>query len=251
MNVVVIEDEPLARQWVAEALRQCDVGAVIQAELDSVETTVAWFQEHAAPDLVISDIELSDGNVFAALQRCPVECPIIFLTAYDQFVLRAFDDNGIAYLLKPVDLDKFAAAIDKYQRLRRTFCGVPTAVVDQLRRAIATPNWRERLVVKRRDGIRLLPTEAIAYIQTRDEITSAYDRAGQEFPLRETLKELEGLLDPASFHRVNRSQIVNVAAIERLEALGAERLLIRLRNLDATLTTSAARTPAIRRWLAR
>lgn len=251
MRVVVIEDEPIARQWVVDALRRCTPEVVIEASLDSVESTVTWFSTHAAPDLVISDIKLSDGNVFAALERQPLNCPIIFLTAYDQFLLRAFEDDGIAYLLKPVEFGKFASAIDKYRRLRGTFSVVPAATLQQLRRALSAPEYRQRLLIKCDDGIRLLATRDIAYIRTRGDITSAYDNRGEAFTLRETLKALETLLDPASFQRINRSEIVNIAAIERLESVGGERMLVRLSGFPVALISSAGRTPALRRWLAR
>jgi DNA-binding LytR/AlgR family response regulator len=249
MKVVVIEDEPLARKRIVEALTRHDERAVVIAELDSVEGTVRWFSAHEAPDLVISDIELTDGTVFAALQACVVRSPIIFVTAYDQYVLQAFEDNGIAYLLKPVEDDKLAAALDKYQRLRQAFSPVSAEILEQLQRAVRSPSFRSRLVVKRRDGIQLLSTADVAYIQTREELTSAYDGQGREYPLRETLKQLEAMLDPAAFFRINRSEIVHIAFIDRLEPYGAERLQIRLRGLDVRLVSSIARTPALRRFI--
>jgi DNA-binding LytR/AlgR family response regulator len=251
MNVVIIEDEPVARDWSIESLRRYDPDARVIATLETVEDTVQWFSSHDPPDLVLADIELADGNVFTALHRCPIACPIVFVTAYDRFVLQAFEDNGIAYVLKPVSYERFVDAMRKFERLGRAYRRVSSGLAEQLRGASQADRFRERLVVRRADGIALLPTEQIAYVFSRDDRTTACDRGGIHHSIAETLTELEGLLDPARFFRVHRSAIVHVAAIERLVPGGGDRLELVLRDLDVRLVASAPRIPALRRWLAR
>ena len=107
MKVVIIEDEPPAREKLAKFIRRYDSRIEILAQLESVGATLRYFDERTIPDLVFADIELLDGNVFEAFENRKISCPVIFTTAYDQFLLQAFEGSGIAYLLKPFDFEKF------------------------------------------------------------------------------------------------------------------------------------------------
>ncbi len=249
MRALIAEDEPLAADLLRDYLGRYDPDAEVVAVVESCEELVAWLRAHGEPDLLISDIQLQDGDVFGAFDRIAPACPIIFATAYDSFVLQAFEQSGIAYLLKPFDYEQFRAALDKYRRLGRAFQRLAGDFVAELRAALSRPEYRRRLVVKRRSGLYLLAVEDIAYIRVRDETTSAYDSAGREHPVRETLRQLGSVLDPACFFRLNRSEMVSARYIERLEPYGRDRMLVRLRDLDETLISSAARTPDLRRWL--
>ena len=115
MKVVIIEDEPPARDKLAKFVRRYDSKSEILAELESIFAAVKFFENNDEPDLVFADIELLDGNVFELFGKVKVNCPIIFTTAYDQFLLQAFEQNGIAYLLKPFDYQKFASAMQSWK----------------------------------------------------------------------------------------------------------------------------------------
>ena len=112
MKVVIIEDELPARDKPAKFVERYDRRIEIAAELESVAETLRYFDENAAPELVFADIELLDGNVFEVFENRKISCPVIFTTAYDQFLLRAFEQSGIAYLLKPFNFQKFSAAME-------------------------------------------------------------------------------------------------------------------------------------------
>ena len=119
MNVLIIEDEELAARQLTQYLAAHDPAVQVVQVVRSIERALAWFAANAMPDLVFSDVELLDGNVFALYQQVTVTCPIIFVTAYDQFLLPAFRVNGIAYLLKPFTAEQLAQTLDKYHALRR------------------------------------------------------------------------------------------------------------------------------------
>jgi len=249
MRVVIIEDEPLASGKLAEFIKRYDQEIQIVALLGSVKDSLTWFRENRSPDLVFSDIELLDGNVFDLYESGLVECPIIFTTAYDQFWLQAFERNGIAYLLKPFAYEKFAAAMKKFEILKQNFVSAQQDFWREVQAIFAKPKYKERFVVKVRGGIKLLETKSIAFIQMQDEIPFAFDMAGNKFPLNESLYKLEQLLDPRLFFRLNRSEIINLEAIEGLEADFHDRLVAKLRNLNVRLTSSTNRTPNFRKWL--
>ncbi|MCC3156554.1 LytTR family DNA-binding domain-containing protein [Hymenobacter sp. 15J16-1T3B] len=259
MNVLVIEDEELSSRQLVQYLTAHDPAARVVQVVRSIAKGLAWFAANPMPDLIFSDIELLDGNVFALYQQVPVTCPIIFVTAYDQFLLPAFRGNGIAYLLKPFTAEQFAQTLDKYHQLRRSLApaagpagGLSAEVLAQLTQAMrpALPAYKQRFSVRQRNSLYILPVEDVVYLQADEGLVFAIDRQGTRHPLTGTLTELERQLDPAQFGRLNRSELVNISFVEKVEPYFNNRLLVKLRPLPAaTLTTSTAQTPEFRRWL--
>ncbi|TAE31487.1 MAG: DNA-binding response regulator [Cytophagales bacterium] len=261
MTITIIEDEPLAARHLLDLLREVLPEAILHGPLPSVQEAIQYFGQHPAPDLIFSDIELLDGNVFALFDRVSIACPVIFTTAYDQFLLRAFQGNGIAYLLKPFHYEQVSKALAKYDGLKNQFGATPqppaepltATVIQQLREALqpAQNTYRQRFTVKLRQGIVLLSTDDIACLQTDESVVFAYDSSGRKYPLNGTLTELENQLNPAQFFRINRGDIINVRHIERIESYGGDRLAIRVPGQAQALVASTARTPELRRWLDR
>lgn len=249
MRVVIIEDEPPASEKLVEFIERYDRRIEIVARLESVRDSLAWFRANRSPDLVFSDIELLDGNVFPLYETGAVACPIIFTTAYDQFWLQAFERNGIAYLLKPFAFEKFARAMRKFETLKNNFAAAQTDFWREIQASFTEPKYKERFVIKVRGGIKLLETAHIAFIKMINEAPYAFDAAGVKFPLSENLTELEQILDPKTFFRLNRSEIINLNFIERLEPDFHDRLVVRLKNLNVKLVSSTNRTPNLRKWL--
>jgi len=249
MKVVIIEDEPPARDKLAKFIIRYDRRIEILAQIESVRETLGYFAENAAPDLIFADIELLDGNVFEAFERLKITCPVIFTTAYDQFWLQAFERNGIAYLLKPFDFQKFTAAMQKFDTLKNNFFAAQNEFWREIQENLRQPKFKERFVVKVGNGIRLLETKEIAYIQMQNEIPFAFDSGGRKFPLTGTLTSLEKSLNPRTFFRLNRSEIVNLDFIENLKPDFQDRLIICLRNYQVKLVSSISRTPELRKWL--
>ncbi|KAA9332437.1 response regulator transcription factor [Hymenobacter busanensis] len=265
MRLLILEDEaPTARQIRLFAARY-GLPTHDVHEARSVEKALAWFGQHEMPALVFSDIELLDGNVFGLYQQVRVTCPIIFTTAYDQFLLPAFQANGIGYLLKPFNYAQFAAALAKYDALKASFAPpaaaepepapaepvLSAAVIEQLSAALRRPaqGYRQRLTVRQpNNSFYLLPVEEVAYLQADEGVVFAVDQQGGRHPITGTLTEWEQQLDPAQFCRLNRGELLHLPAIDKIEPYFNNRLAVRLRH-GATLTSSAAQTPALRRWL--
>ena len=264
MRLLIIEDEAPAAAQIRSFAARYGLPAHDVHEVRSVTKGLAWFAEHEMPALIFSDIELLDGNVFSLYAQVRITCPIIFTTAYDQFLLAAFQANGIAYLLKPFTYEQFAAALAKYDGLRASFApgpaptpaqgpasGLSAAVVEQLRAALLPPaaTYRQRFSVRQpNNGFYLLPAADVAFLQADGGVVFAIDQRGVRHPLTGTLTEWGQQLDPACFFRLNRSELVQLSAIVRAEPYFNNRLLVTLKH-GATLTSSTAHTAAFRRWL--
>ncbi|WBO84252.1 LytR/AlgR family response regulator transcription factor [Hymenobacter yonginensis] len=247
MRLLLLEDEEPALDQLRRMVLQFYPAATVVAECQQVSEAAAFLRTHPAPDLILSDIELLDGNVFQLFSLVTVSSPVVFVTAYDTFLTQAFEQNGIGYVLKPLRYEALAAALQKFERLRHAL------QADALRHLAAlvapAPRYKERLVSKARTGLYLLEVADLAYFQLRHGVTHAVDHQGRSFVLSETLSQLEAVLDPAAFFRLNRSEMVHLRAVERLEPYFNDTLVVHLKGQATTLTSSTHRTPELRRWL--
>lgn len=249
MKVLIIEDEPPAQAKMAKLIRLCDAKIEIAGTLAQVAETVDWFDKNPMPDLIFADIELLDGNVFEIFDKVKITCSVIFTTAYDQFTLQAFEQNGIAYLLKPFDFDKLSSALKKFELLKNSFAPAQNDFWQEIQKTLKQPKYKERFIVKLKGGIQLLETKNIAFFQMRDEILFAFDSQSNKYPINETLSNLENSLDPHQFFRLNRGEIINLDFIANLKPDFQDRLIVSLKNSNIKLTSSASRTPELRKWL--
>ncbi|NRA52055.1 MAG: response regulator transcription factor [Phaeodactylibacter sp.] len=252
MRVFILEDEDLTGQRLQRFVRDYNPDVVIAGWAKRIQDAVSWLSYNEEPDLILSDIELLDGNAFQLFETHPLKCPIIFATAYDQYLLKAFQANGIAYLLKPYSYEQFQEAMQKYERL--TMQSAPllsSKVVEELKQALqpAFRQFRQRFTVKKPKGIVLLQAADVSYFTAEDKLVFAFTGAGVRHTLSQTLSELERTLDPAAFFRLNRSQIIQLPHVLRLESFGKDRLAVHMRGGEKALVSSASRTPELRRWL--
>jgi len=252
MKVVIIEDETLAAEKLADFIAQYNKEAEVVTVLDCIKSALTWFQENEMPDLVFSDIELLDGNVFKLFDHVDITCPIIFTTSYNQYLLDAFKVNGIAYLLKPFDYNSFSTAISKYKKLEANFKPIDNKFLKDLRSVISSDKvYKKRFSVKTNKGIILINTNDIAYIKVINGMVHAFLKSGKKYVLNHSMSQLEDVLDPNGFFRINRSEIINIDYIERLEPYFNDRLSIKVVDSNEKLITSTSRTPELRKWIDR
>ncbi|MEI9810718.1 MAG: LytTR family DNA-binding domain-containing protein [Bacteroidota bacterium] len=246
MKVVILEDEKPAANMLCSAVADCRPGTIISTVLESVKQAADWFQKNEMPDLVISDIQLLDDNVFLLFKKMTISCPVIFITAYDDYYKQAFDVNGIAYLLKPVTKEDVNAALKKYELLKARF---NFQLLKNFADSFPAVSYKQRFAIKSPGGLVLLESNTIAFIRVKDGITWAFSGANKKYLLNETITQLEGLLDPRMFFRINRAEIINIHFIKKLIPNGRDCLTVEVNNSGIVLTSSAGRTAAFRKWL--
>jgi DNA-binding LytR/AlgR family response regulator len=253
-NVVIVEDEPLARSKLKRLLQQLPDSVQVIAELGSVAEVDSWLQTGARADLIFSDIELSDGNVFQAYQRHTPSCPVVFITAYDQFMLSAFDTHGIAYLLKPYNSEKLQQAWQKFRQLTASTVPAAADALAQLQSLLHNlpaqqPAYTSRIPIRQQQQIYFLDVADITCVQADGSLIMAYDSTGKRHYLPyASLQAAEVALDPARFYRINRSELVQSQFIARLERYCKNTLTVYLR-CGMQLKTSQSRTSGFNRWL--
>ena len=160
MNVLIVEDELPATDSLINCIRATDNSITIAGTTTGVADTVDWLNRHHAPDMILMDIELADGLSFNIFKETVINCPVIFITAYNKYLMQAFDYNSIDYLLKPVDLNKLSSTLRKYKNLQHHFISHYTALIDYLQ---DTKKSKTRIVVKKGTEFQTIKTEEIAY----------------------------------------------------------------------------------------
>ena len=253
MNILLLEDEKLAAHQLMGLLKGYFDDEIQIHWVQSVQEGLAFLQGHPDPDLIISDIELLDGKVFQLYQKYDVQSPIIFVTAYDQYLLDAFQTNGIAYLLKPYAPEQLQQALDKYLKLfnKDTPNVITDKVLNQLTRALGNSdkNYKRRFVVKKNNGIYFVHTSEIKYFKADDDLVFAFDQKGNRHIISYRMSQLEEVLDEKEFFRINRGEIVNVNFITKMEGYFGNRLAIQIQGEEEKLKTSGPKTAAFRKWM--
>jgi DNA-binding LytR/AlgR family response regulator len=245
VNLFIAEDEPPAHERLVETLGRVAPGAVVVGSSDSVRGTAAWLAAHPAPDLLLLDIQLSDGLSLELFRDGRLELPVIFTTAYDRFAIDAFQAMAVDYLLKPVSEEALAQALAKWQRLRVQVGGNIARWL-----ASARPRWRQRLVGRKGAQHHALAVAQVAYVVSVDKLAFAVTLDGSRYLLEQTLADLEGELDPAQFFRVNRQLLVAAHAVRQYASAGKGRLKLLLQPVvDGEVVVSQERANAFKSWL--
>jgi two-component system response regulator LytT len=251
MKMVIIEDEPLASERLQLLLKQYDSTAQLSASLESVEESVQWFAGNPSPDLVFADIQLSDGSVFDFFGRVKKNVPVIFTTAYDKYALEAFKLLSVGYLLKPVTLDALTAAINKL-KLLQTQPQPPVFNYNELIKLIQQKpeNYKSRFTGKCGDKLFFVETKSIAMFRADNKIVSIIPSDNNRYIADHTLEQLEQMLDPDCWFRINRSMIVNITAISQVKPYEKNRLQVILKNNSKSIAAiiSRERVADFRKW---
>ena len=252
MNILIIEDENAAARRLEKMLGEISPEAIVIDRLDSVETAVLWFQNNPQPDLILLDIHLAAGASFEIFEHAQVSAPVIFTTAYDEYAVQAFKVTAVDYLLKPIKINELAAALDKYKRVFQPATAPNYGpLLDTLRRQEGGGSYLRRMLIRFSNSYKLVEMSDAAYFYTKDKITFVVSRSlGKRFPVDYPLDKLESLLDPASFYRINRQFIVNVAAIKEMHPYSKSRVKIDLEPpTELETIVSTERSADFKKWL--
>ncbi len=244
IKTLIIEDEEMIAEQFRYLLMRASTETEIVGSLSTVKESVAYLSQNESPDLVFSDVQLADGLSFDIFNQVDVKCPVVFVTGFDQFIMNAFEYNGIDYLLKPVDERDLGKTLAKYKTLERHF--TQHAFIRSL-----TSRRKTRLLVNKGTETVPLKIEDVALIYTENKIVYVVDRDGKKYMLDRYLGDLEKELDPTMFFRVNRQYIVNIAFIKSYKTYEKVKLLIDLSmpDLNHRIIISQEMAPCFRRWI--
>ena len=250
MNILIIEDEPQAAQRVEKLIKVIVPDAKIVGILDSVKSAIQWLTANPSPDLVIMDIQLADGISFQIFEQCQVKSPVIFTTAYDEYALKAFKVNSIDYILKPVDADELKVAMQKYRSLN----AAPEKMLESIGYAVQmlTKKFKERFVIKVGEHLKSIEANDILFFFSLEKTTFGQTADGRKHILDFTIDQLEGLLDPTKFFRINRKYLVNVKSIQDMISHSNSRLKLVLKTCDdPEVIVARERVQEFKDWLDR
>jgi len=219
LTAVIVDDEELARALLREYLGSNPDIEILAECANGFEAVKAITEKK--PDLAFLDVQMPKLDGFEVLELIGQEVAVIFVTAYDQYAMRAFDEHAVDYLLKPFSLDRFQKALDRARR-RVGEKGSPQepaakpAPVDLARAARPPQEYLQRIVVKDGTRVHIIPVERLDYAESQDDYVSLHSQ-GQSYLKEQTISSLEAALDPERFVRIHRSVIVNLERVAKIE----------------------------------
>lgn len=254
MQVLIIEDEAIAAEKLAHIIKKYDPSISILETIDSVKNTVKWLRNNPSPDLIFLDIYLSDGISFEIFTQINLDVPIIFTTAYNEFAIKAFELNSIAYLLKPIKADEVARSLDKFKKLRHAFSPAPVVDYEELITLITQQkkSYKERFLVKVGQKIHSIPVEEVAYFYTESKIVFLVTHDNRRYPVDYYLDQLIDLLDPKEFMKINRQFVVRHSSIDNMFPYSNSRIKITLKPpVKKDIIISTEKSSDFKDWLDR
>lgn len=255
MNVVVIEDERLTAQRLISLVQKYDASINVLTQISSVAESISWFKANpiTSVDLIFMDIHLEDGDSFQIISKLNLTTPIIFTTAFDDYMIKAFKVNSIDYLLKPVSYEELAAALDKFRSLRSNNAGSMQVdiktLIKQLTQQI-NPQVKDRFMITIGTRIRSIKTESIAYFYLEEKTVSVVTNDGTTLPIDYSLDKLMQIIDPKQFFRVSRQFIVSLNSIQMVHTISAGKLKLDLiPKTKQEVAVSGDRASDFKEWL--
>lgn len=255
MRILIVEDEELAVKKLRGLLSEVKPDAEILADLDSIDSTVEWLETHPAPDIILMDIELVDGQSFEIFERTEIKCPVIFVTSYDEFAIDAFTVNSVAYLLKPVEKEDLLAAFNKFERIKAFYStGAPwfsiSSLIEELQTRLQPKSYRKRFLTKYANKLAAIETHDIAYFYVQDRICLLRTYDNRRIAIDYTLEELEEMLDPSEYFRINRSYLVAIKSIQKIDDYYGQRLILQLKpQADEQVIISREKVSTFKTWM--
>jgi DNA-binding LytR/AlgR family response regulator len=250
MKIAIIEDETLAARRLETLVLKYNPHIEIVAVLPSVKSSVKWLNAHPHPDLLFMDIHLEDGQSFSIIEQTDLEVPIIFTTAFDEYMIKAFKVNSVDYLLKPINYEELSGALNKYNKLKG---GSPhTKELKELLNAALQKEekYKSRFLITLGSKIKTISVEETAYFYSEEKITFLVTSTGVRFPVDYSLDKLSDILDPSLFFRVNRQFLIKLPSIEAIHKYSATRLKITLKpESDKEVFVSTEKYSSFKDWL--
>jgi DNA-binding LytR/AlgR family response regulator len=249
MKILIIEDEALVARDIHMLIRKLEPDAQVLEVIGSVAAARKWIGSHPEPDLILSDIQLSDGISFEIFESVKISCPIIFTTAYDEYAIRAFKVNSIDYLLKPIDSGELARALQKYKELagRSTLDPqVHNMIREWSKGSIA---FKERFLVLHGNSMVPVMESDISYFH-KDQLIFLHTQQNEKYICEmNALDDMESLLNPQKFFRVNRQYVIHIQSVSKVRATHKGLTVVLKPPFNLEIDISREKATAFKKWL--
>ena len=250
MKILIIEDDFFSAKRLKKLIMDVNDIVDIRGPLRSVDDVVDELSVSNDYDLIFSDIRLVDGDVFEAFRKVKPNSFVIFTTAYDEYAMQAIKNNGLDYLMKPIDFKELCAVVNKLKMLMKSANEEVHSKLDGL--LDDTRQYRERFLVSKGDELVMLYTDDISYISKTDHHVLAFTEDGTSYSLMMSMADLEMVLDPDKFFRINRQYIANIKGIKKIGLFFSSKLIVKLNGCDDdNVVISKEKTCQFKKWLDR
>ncbi len=248
MKILIIEDEIPAVKRLVQLITELEPTWTYADHIDEVSVAVEWFKTNPMPDLVFMDIQLADGFSFDIFDQVKITCPVIFVTAFDQYAVNAFRVNGLDYILKPIQKTLLEESIARFKALSTTQ-NIDLSVLSQLFKEKNT-QFKERFLIKSGEELNFVRTTEVAYFLSEASYSFIVTKSGNRYILDETMDQIESEVDPSLFFRINRKQIVCLDCITKISSYFNNRLKIELNPAEKQESiVSRTRVKLFKEWL--
>ena len=247
MKIILIEDEKPAARLLKRRVEK--LGYEITEMLHSVEESVAWLKTNSQPDLIFLDIQLSDGLSFEIFNQVDVSSAIIFTTAYDEYVLKAFKLNSVDYLLKPVDEEELKFALEKFEKQHQPKSSFDLSEIKKLF-TNQSESYKERFSVKIGTSIKIIESDNIECFFFFYKASYIHTKENKNYLIDFSLDKVEEQMNPKKFFRINRSQIIQIDSIKEITIYSNSRLKIVLNTYnEQDMIVSREKVTDFKNWL--
>lgn len=243
MTVLLAEDELIAARHLTNLLDEVGFAYDVLEHVRGVQELRTWLQANPEPDLMLLDIQLKDGLSLEVFDELKISTPVIFITAYDEYAIKAFKANSLNYLLKPLDKEELRGALNKYKEVANFYHQAPAGVKSEK---------KERIVVKKGASRLSVPLASVAFFYAEMKLTFAVDFDGTRYLLDYNLSQIELLVDKKVFFRVSRQIIANINAIKEFKSIEFSKIelfLAKNNYIKDAIIISQFTAPDFKKWI--
>lgn len=251
MNYAIIENDSLSLRRIKEACERLRPEWSLQFTSPSISESLLNLERTPDLDLLICDIELDDGLIFSLFKKVRVECPVIFVTSFDDYAMDAFKLFSIDYIMKPIDRNELEKAFLKYERIEKKYNALSDATILRLTEALEKRNYLSRLLISVNDRFEALPISEVGCFVSEDKYVFAIQKnGGRRITSFKSLNDLEAMLDPRLFFRASRECIVTFESIAKVTRWFKGRLNLQVKcgDYEREVLISSARRNEFLMW---
>lgn len=233
MNILIVEDEPKTAKLLKELIEAQDAGNKVLSICDSIEASVNYIKTTTVKiELFFMDIMLADGNSFDIFKQIKITAPVVFCTAFDDYILTAFKHNGIDYILKPFQEKDIEVAFAKIKQLKQALA-VSEEAIGQLSGLVKQPALQTSFLTQFRDKIYPVQAREVALVALENEVVYLYTFDNGKHPIFKTIEEVEGVLEAGKFFRINRQMLINREAVVTIEPYFNRKVIVKAKITPA------------------